>query len=184
MLPMARVLLRLPPGRRRVRRGAAALDTLTARLITERAERRGTGDDLLSVLLENADPQHARDQVVTMLLAGHETTANALAFAGHLLAAHPSVQDRVAEEVLEVCGVGGRPSVDDLGRLPLTRAALAEALRLYPPSWAMGRQAQVATEVGDVEVARRHRSPRLPVGAPPRPPMVAGARHASTRAAS
>ncbi len=152
MLPMARVLLRLPPGRRRVRRGTAALDTLTARLIAERSERRGTGDDLLSVLLETADPRHARDQVVTMLLAGHETTANALAFAGHLLAAHPSVQDRVAAEVLEVCGPGGQPSVDDLERLPLTRAVLAEALRLYPPSWTMGRQAQVATQVGGVEV--------------------------------
>ncbi|KAE8764726.1 cytochrome P450 [Georgenia thermotolerans] len=152
MLPAARVLLRLPPARRRVRRGTAALDALTARLIAERAEGRGTGDDLLSVLLESTDRRHARDQVVTMLLAGHETTANALAFAGHLLATHPAVQDRVAGEVLGVCGAGGRPSVEDLGRLPLTRATLAEALRLYPPSWAMGRQAQVPTQVGDVEV--------------------------------
>ncbi|MPV88923.1 cytochrome P450 [Georgenia ruanii] len=151
-LPMAGVLLRLPPGRRRVRRGTAALDTLTARLVAERAEHPGTGDDLLSVLLEGTDRRHARDQVVTMLLAGHETTANALAFAGHLLATHPSVQDRVAAEVLEVCGVGGQPSVEDLERLPLTRATLSEALRLYPPSWAMGRQAQVPTQVGDVEV--------------------------------
>ena len=170
VLPLGQLLVRLPPSRQRVRRGTGALDQLTARLIAERSERGGTGDDLLSVLLADSEPRHARDQVVTMLLAGHETTANALAFAGHLLADHPSTQERVAEEVLEICGVGGQPSADDLARLPLTRAALAEALRLYPPSWAMGRQAQVATQVGGVEVPARtvllasqwvvHRDPR------------------------
>lgn len=151
MLPMGGRLARLPPTRGRVRRGTEALDALTARLVAERSDPRG-GDDLLSVLLEDADPRHARDQIVTMLLAGHETTANALAFAGHLLAAHPEVQDRVAAEVRDVTGPDERPSASDLERLPLTRAVLAEALRLYPPSWAMGRQARVTTEVGGVEI--------------------------------
>lgn len=152
MLPLAPLLLRLPPARRRVRRGTAALDALTARLIAERRRAGGPGDDLLSLLLAESDARRARDHVVTMLLAGHETTANALAFAGHLLATHPVVQDRVADEAVRVCGAGGRPTVDDVERLPLTRATLAEALRLYPPSWTMGRQARVATRVGDVEV--------------------------------
>ncbi|PFG39747.1 cytochrome P450 [Georgenia soli] len=151
MLPMGGALVRLPPTRWRVRRGTRALDALTSRLVAERAHRRG-GDDLLTLLLEDADPRHARDQIVTMLLAGHETTANALAFAGHLLAAYPQVQDRVAAEVQDVTGTGRGPSVDDLERLPLTRAVLAEALRLFPPSWAIGRQARVATQLGRVEI--------------------------------
>ncbi|MCK6210420.1 cytochrome P450 [Georgenia sp. EYE_87] len=152
MLPLGDLLVRLPPTRGRVRRGTAALDTLTARLVGEHA-RGGPGrEDLLSLLLEDFDPRHARDQVVTMLLAGHETTASALAFAGHLLAGHPSVQDRVAAEVREACGDGGVPMVDDLERLPLTRAVMAEALRLYPPAWTMGRQARASTKVADVEI--------------------------------
>lgn len=151
MLPMGGTMVRLPPTRGRVRRGTRALDALTSRLVAERV-RRGGGDDLLSVLLEDLDPRHARDQIVTMLLAGHETTANALAFAGYLLAAHPHVQDRVAAEVGEVTGAGGAASVDDVGRLPLTRAVLAESLRLFPPSWAVGRQARVATELGGREI--------------------------------
>jgi len=151
MLPLGAHLVRLPPTRWRLRRGARALDELTSRLVAERTHD-GGGDDLLSVLLEELEPRHARDQIVTMLLAGHETTANALAFAGHLLAAHPHVQERVAAEVREVADPQRRLAVDAVERLPLTRAVLAEALRLYPPAWATGRQARVATELGGVEI--------------------------------
>ena len=157
MLPFGQHLLRVPPTRQRLRRGIDALDRLTERLMAESraAGDNGVGDDLLSVLLANMTPRQARDHLVTMLLAGHETTANALAFACHLLATHDAQQDRVAAEVLAVCGPGGTPTVRDLERLPTVRAVLAEALRLFPPSWTMGRQVREEVEVTGV---------RLPAG--------------------
>jgi cytochrome P450 len=153
MLPLGPHLARLPPTRRRVRDGIGTLDGLTARLIHERrGDPTAAGDDLLSVLVSAGDEQWVRDQVVTMLLAGHETTANALAFACHLLAMHPDVQHEVAAEVIDVSGVDGVPAVGDLGRLPTVRAALAEAMRLFPPSWAMGRQAHRPSEVDGIRL--------------------------------
>jgi cytochrome P450 len=153
MLPLGQQLVRLPPTRQRLRRGTAALDGLTDRLIAERQASVGPdGEDLLSVLLAEGDPHKARDQLVTLLLAGHETTANALAFACHLLALDQDVQQDVAAEVLGVCGHDGVPQVEDVTRLPLTRAVLAETLRLFPPSWTMGRQSRGPTEVDDLRL--------------------------------
>lgn len=183
MLPAGPLLAQLPLTRQRLRRGAAALHRLTDRLLDERAaadQAGGPADpgDLLSLLRcagpDGAGPngaadrvgpparegarrderQWARDQVVTLLLAGHETTANALAFACHLLARDQDVQREVAEEVLSVCGPDGVPGAADVERLPSVRAVLAETLRLFPPSWAMGRQALVSTELGGVELPR------------------------------
>jgi cytochrome P450 len=153
MLPLGQLLVRLPPTRQRLRRGTAALDGLTARLIAERQAADGpAGDDLLSVLLAEDDAQNVRDHVVTLLLAGHETTANALAFACHLLAANPEVQDAVAAEVLTVCGHDGVPTAEGVARLPLTRAVLTETLRLFPPSWTMGRQSSGPVEIDDLRL--------------------------------
>jgi cytochrome P450 len=153
MLPLGRHLVRLPPARRRLRRGIDVLDRLTDRLVTQpRAGKEPTGDDLLSLLVEQGDVRRARDHIVTMLLAGHETTANALAFACHLLATHERIQNEVAGEVLAVCGPAGRPAPEDVDRLLSVRAVLMEALRLFPPSWAMGREALQRTAVGGVEV--------------------------------
>ena len=81
------------------------------RLIEERRrDDDARGEELLTVLLSELEPQHARDQLLTLLLAGHETTANALAFACHLLATHQDIQAEAAHEVIAVCGVGGPPS--------------------------------------------------------------------------
>ncbi len=157
MLPLGRHLLRLPPTRQRLTRGMATLGQLTDRVIAHRPESDGgQPGSILALLATENDADKVRNQVLTLLLAGHETTANALAFACHLLAADDLVQDVVAQEVLSVCGVGGEATVDDLERLPSVRAAIAEALRLYPPSWAMGRESVRPTEVAGV---------RLPAGA-------------------
>lgn len=151
LLPFGGRLVRLPPAVWKLRRGTSALDRLTARLVTRS---RTDGEDLLAVLVtDEMDPSKVRDHVVTLLLAGHETTANALAMACDMLAHNEPEQETVAAEVLSVCGRGGVPAVGDLERLPLVRAVLAEVLRLYPPSWAMGRQARVDTQVAGVPIS-------------------------------
>jgi cytochrome P450 len=156
-VPFGWRLQRLPVGPpRRLRRGRAALHGLVDRMI---ADRRASGEDrgdLLSALVlgeaagtfSDAD---LRDHAVTLLLAGHETTANALAFACHLLATRPEVAGAVHEEVAGVLG-GRAPGADDVGRLPRCRALVAESLRLFPPSWAMGRQVVEHLDVAGVTI--------------------------------
>jgi cytochrome P450 len=174
-VPFGWRLQHLPVGPpRRLRRGRTALHGLIDRMITER---RGDGrdrGDLLSMLVldETADrltDDEIRDQALTLLLAGHETTANALAFALHLLTEHPEVEQRLHAEVDLVLG-DRPPSADDLDRLVVCRGVFAETLRLFPPSWAMGRQAvedhpvgQRVVPAGDLVVVPQwvvHRDPR------------------------
>jgi len=150
LLPFSRVLWALPlPSTRRFERSRASLDKLIARLIAERRAGPGGGGDLLSLLLsvrdEEGEPmsdRQVRDEAVTILLAGHETTALALAWAWYLLAQHPDVEAKLHEEVDRV--LAGRPaSASDLAALTYTRMVLAETLRLYPPAWAIARRALV-----------------------------------------
>jgi cytochrome P450 len=97
-------------------------------------------DDLVTRLRAARDPESGdalseaeiRDQALIFLMAGHETTAGALTFTLHLLGRHPQIQDRVTEEVAEVLGDRPAPDPGDLAKLPLTRAALLEGMRLYP----------------------------------------------------
>lgn len=144
--PFGRVLQRLPvPPTRRMQRARRRLDAVAWRLIAEHERDVGDRGDLLSSLLAEAGGSRraVRDQALTLLLAGHETTANALTFAWHLLARHPQAEARLHAEVDAVLA-GRPPAAGDIERLPYARAVLAEALRLYPPSWAMARQ--VVTE--------------------------------------
>ncbi len=174
-VPFGWRLQHLPVGpARRLRRGRGSLYDLIDRTI---AERRASGDDrgdLLSALAlaEDADrlpDAELREQALTLLLAGHETTANALAFALHLLARDPELDARVHAEVATVLG-GREAGAADLPRLEVCRGVIAEALRLYPPSWAMSRQAIEGhrlggqrIEAGDVVICPPwvvHRDPR------------------------
>lgn len=153
-LPFGWRLQSLPVGpARRLRHGRADLHALVDRMIAERRASDHDAGDLLSALVladdgERLSDDEIRDQAVTLLLAGHETTANALAFALYLLAHNPEVDARVSAEVDEVLA-GRLPGPDDVDRLPTCRAVVAESLRLYPPSWAMGRQAIEDHPVGD-----------------------------------
>jgi len=88
-----------------------------------------------------------RDEAMTIFLAGHETTANALTWTWYLLAQHPDVEQRLHAEVDQVLA-GGPLTSDDVPRLPYTRMVLAEAMRLYPPAWAIGRRALEDFTVG------------------------------------
>jgi cytochrome P450 len=160
LLPAAWRLERLPVGPfRRLRRGRETLDGIVRRMVAARRADGRDGGDLLS-FLALADPrsgpaltdEQIRDHVVTLLLAGHETTANTLTFAWHLLASHPDVERRLHAEVDTV--LAGRSATPaDRDRLPYTRGVIAEALRLYPPSWAMARQARASHELGGRAIA-------------------------------
>ena len=89
---------------------------------------------------EGMSDKQLRDEVVTLFLAGHETTANALTWAWYLLSQHAAAEARLHEEL--AVSLGGRtPVAADLPRLPYTRMVLAEAMRLYPPAWVIGRRA-------------------------------------------
>ncbi len=154
MLPLPAGLLEwLPtPATLRFRRARARLDAIIRDLI---AERRRSGDqgDMLSMLLEARDEegrgmneQQIRDEVLTLFLAGHETTANALAFSFLMLARHPEVADTLAAEADAVLGERSA-GLGDLPHLVYCRQVLSEAMRLYPPAWAIGRRATQSVEV-------------------------------------
>lgn len=135
-------------GNRRARRARARLDAVAERLLRERRERGGLdAEDVLAQLLKpgGEGERQVRDEVVTLLLAGHETAAATLTWAWHLLALHPEAEARLHQELAEVLG-GRPPTVDDLPRLAWTQAVVDEVLRLYPPVWMIPRRA-VADDV-------------------------------------
>jgi cytochrome P450 len=95
-----------------------------------------------------------RDEVMTMVLAGHETTANLLTWTFRLLSEHPDVERRVREEALRVLGPHRDPVLDDVKKLEETRLVLEEALRLYPPAWMFERQAIAADTLGGFDIEK------------------------------
>jgi cytochrome P450 len=166
------------PGHRRYLRGIAAIEGVIGRLI---AERRASGfdgrADVLSRLMAAQDDggqgmsdQQLRDEVITLLLAGHETTALVLSWALYLLGQHTEVADRIAAEV-EQAAPGRSLALTDMDALRLTEAAITETMRLYPPAWVVGRESVAPFEIGGVELPAGvtifisqwviHRDPRL-----------------------
>jgi cytochrome P450 len=146
LIPGSDLLLRLPT-RRRARLFAAVerLDGLIRQVI---ADRRTTpaGTDLLSALLSSMDDDtQVRDEAMTLMLAGHETTATALTWTWWLLSEHPAAERWLHEE-LDAVGAA-RFAFADVDRLPRTRAVFAESMRLYPPSWILGRRTLVDVEL-------------------------------------
>lgn len=117
------------------------------------------GDDLLSALLSSAggqaDPalgrQRIRDELITLLLAGHETTASTLGWAFQLIDEHPEVADLLRAEAIEVLG-DRLPVAEDLHRLEYTAMVVAEVMRLYPPVWLLPRVAQNDDDVGGFHI--------------------------------
>jgi len=142
------------PRNLRFRRDRAALDRVVLDII-ERRRCHGTGgDDLLAMMMEARDAdtgegmsdRQLRDEVMTFILAGHETTAVTLAWACLLLAQHPEVGMQVRQEISSVLE-GRAPVLADLPRLALTRRVIDETLRLYPPVAAISREAYAADEI-------------------------------------
>jgi len=139
----------------RFRRARAALDRVVLGIIEHRRRGGVAGVDLLAMMMEARDEdtgegmsdRQLRDEVMTFVLAGHETTAVTLAWSCLLLAQHPEIRDQVRQEVTTVLG-GRAPALGDLPRLPLTRRVVDETLRLYPPVAVIGRQALADDEIG------------------------------------
>ncbi len=181
--PSAADLLGLPrwiprPGSKPMQHAILDLDQIVQRILTSRRQGGGDHDDLLSLLLSSRDEEtgdslsdrQLRDEIMTIFLAGHETTANTLAFAWHLLATHPEVDARLQEELERVLG-GRAPSYADVAQLRHTRMVVEETLRLYPPAYAIGRTATGPDVIGGVKVPKgavltiytymTHRNPAL-----------------------
>ena len=164
MLPFAELLEKLPlPPQRRFLRARARLDSVVYRIIEERRLGGGDRGDLLSMLLLAVDEEgdrtgmtneQLRDEMMTLFLAGHETTANALTWAWHMLSQNPEVERRLHEEVDAVLGGGRLPAAEDFAALRYTEMVVAETMRLYPPAWAIGRLAVEDHEVGGYRVPR------------------------------
>ncbi len=159
--PFADKLMWLPTrANRTANRARATLDAVVYGLVADRRAGPADTDDLLGMLLDARDEEtgqamtdlEVRDEAMALLLAGHETTAAALAWTWLLLAQNP---DAEAQLWAEVDALDGPPAFDALDRLPVTRAVFAEAMRLYPPAWAVGREAARDTTLGGHAVPRR-----------------------------
>jgi cytochrome P450 len=165
LLPLWRYWRNLPtPHNLRLRRAHHTLNDTIYRLIAQRrADGRDHGD-LLSMLLAAEDAEDAkkrltdveiRDQAMTLFIAGHETTANALAWTWHLVGQHEDVRTKVKAEIDAVLGPDRLPGLEDVAKLPYTTAVLSESMRIYPPVWVVGRRALEDVTIGDYEVPAR-----------------------------
>ncbi|MFE4639008.1 cytochrome P450 [Streptomyces sp. NPDC056773] len=148
---------------RNFRRARRDLTATVDVLVADRSARMSDGDDtddafsrMITAARKETDPALGRkrlqDELVTLLLAGHETTASTLGWTLLLLARHPEVRDLVRDEARAVLAGGRLPEVDDLHKLSYTTQVVQEAMRLYPPVWILPRIAQKADEVGGFPV--------------------------------
>jgi cytochrome P450 len=144
-----------------VQEAMAPARAVIARLVAERMAGEGPPrDDLLSVLLgavdeetgERMSRQDVQDEVLTLLLAGHETTTNALSWTFALIGAHPQAETRLHEEVDTAYAGAARPTGLELTQLPWTAACLDESMRLYPPAWLVLRHTDQPVRIGSEDV--------------------------------
>ncbi|MHB8419502.1 MAG: cytochrome P450 [Myxococcales bacterium] len=166
------------PGNRRFGRAQAALDGVVNGIIAERRAGGAVHDDLLGMLMSAQDSEtgeamsdeQLHDEAMTMFLAGHETTANALGWTFYLLSLHPEVERKLRAEVTAALG-GRRPTLADLERLPYTDRVIKESMRLYPPIWVTARSANEDDAISGYHIPKgswvfmsqylTHRDPRF-----------------------
>ncbi|HEX3644449.1 MAG TPA: cytochrome P450, partial [Vicinamibacterales bacterium] len=179
MLPFAEALERLPvPKLRRARMARARLDAIIYRMIADRRASGRDHGDLLSMLLAAQDEdegggmtdQQVRDEAMTIFLAGHETTANALTWTWFLLGNAPEVEAKLHRELDRVLQ-GRLPTMKDLASLSYVEQVVTESMRLYPPAWIIGRRTIAEYQLGEYLVPPRsillmspyimHRDPRF-----------------------
>ncbi len=162
MLPFGAWLEKLPlPASRRFVQARETLDAMIYRMIAERRASGRDHGDLLSMLMQATDTEgdgegmsdvQLRDEALTIFLAGHETTANALTWTWYLLSQHADVVERLHAEI---DALGRAPTFADLGQLTYTRRVIAESMRLYPPAYAIGRRAIEPYTFGEYTVPAR-----------------------------
>jgi cytochrome P450 len=152
-------LLPLLPAHRRYREALATLDAIVFRIIDARRKSTEKRPDLLQMLVDARDPetgesmsdQQLRDEAMTLFLAGHETTANALAWAWYLLSRDVAVDRRLRVEIASVLGTR-RPTADDVPKLPFARQVFEESMRLYPPVIGIPRDAIADDHIGGYHI--------------------------------
>jgi cytochrome P450 len=137
------------PGNRKLRRSLASLDAAVDRLVRARQDR-GDGEDVLGLLLHAeregvVTRRQVRNEVVTLIVAGHETVATALTWTWYLLSTAPDAAALVRAEGQAL--PAGRLTLEDVAALPFTRAVVDESLRLYPPAWLISRRALADDEL-------------------------------------
>lgn len=142
------------------------LDSIVYRVIASR-RRSGTDQgDLLSMLLQSYDEEDGtglsdrqiRDEILTLIIAGHDSSTNTLAWTWYLLSQNPAAARKLRAELDDVLSPVGRPrqpTIDDLPRLPYTRMVIEESQRLYPAGWAIGRRALAADTIGGFHIPAR-----------------------------
>ena len=160
MMPFSEYLEKLPlPFIRRFEKARDRLDQTIYGLIRERRKSGEDAGDLLSMLLLAQDEEgdgagmsdtQVRDEALTLFLAGHETTANALTWTWYLLSQNPECEARLHQELDTLDG--RVPQMADLPNLRYTEMVFAEAMRLYPPAWAIGRMSKAPFDLGDVHI--------------------------------
>ena len=156
ILPFSEYLEKLPlPMIIRYHKARETLDGIIFGLIENRRKEAAQYCDLLSMLMAARDTEgdgtgmtdkQVRDEAITLFLAGHETTANALTWTWYLLSQHPEVEAKVHAEIDEVLS-GRLPQFEDFPRLKYIESVMAESMRLYPPVWTIGRQAKTEFEL-------------------------------------
>jgi cytochrome P450 len=156
-MPFGELIEKIPllPVNKGFQQAKRKLDSIVYDMIKEHRdnERKGVPQtDLLNTLLQAQDLEagirrmsdlQLRDEVMTIFLAGHETTSNALTWTLYLLSQNPTVVAKLYEELCSVLGSSTRriPSVEDIPKLEYTEKVFRESMRLYPPAWTLGRQA-------------------------------------------
>jgi cytochrome P450 len=146
------------PSNLRLRRALRVLDALVYRII-EQQRRQPAGGHLLAMFMaavdeetgEGMDDRQLRDEIITMYLAGHETTALALTWTWHLLSHHPAIMAKLEAELAEVLA-GRVPTVADLPRLRYTRMVLEESMRIYSPVWSIARDVRADDEISGYRI--------------------------------
>ena len=161
ILPFSEYLEKLPlPIITRYFKARETLDGIIYGIIEQRRAEKHDHADLLSMLIAARDHEgdgsgmsdkQVRDEAITLFLAGHETTANALTWSWYLLSQHPEVEERVHAEVEQVLA-GRLPQFEDYPKLKFTESVMAEAMRLFPPVWTIGRQAKTSFELAGYTV--------------------------------
>ncbi|MBS1567316.1 MAG: cytochrome P450 [Bacteroidetes bacterium] len=159
--------IRLPaaiptPFNMRERRALDTLDGIIYEIIDTRRRDNVSRDDLLSMLLDARDEEtggqmdnrQLRDEVMTIFVAGNETTANAMAWTISLLAQHPAQEQKMIDEIDEKLDSGIEPGYDTMQSFPYVRQVIEESMRLYPPAWVVGRRALEDDELGGYLVPR------------------------------
>ena len=188
LMPFGELIEKIPllPINKGFQKAKKDLDSIVYSIIKEHRKKLDKGDDteshddLLLTLLQAQDEEagigrmtdeQLRDEVMTIFLAGHETTANALTWTYYLLSENPLIETRLQEELYSIFGNSRTPiTVDDVPKLQYTEKVLTESMRLFPPAWALGRQAIDDYKVGGYSVPKgsiilmsqyvMHRDPR------------------------